>query len=153
MNIAKLYAKLSKWPLGKTIFSIIAAKKAPYFSSICPKITELTEKGCVVFLKKRGKVLNHLGTVHAIAMCNACELSFGLTMEAGLSKNLRWIPKGMTVRYLKKAETDLKAVCDFPQVTTLTPGDHVVPVQVRDRNEQIVMEADITVYVSDKPKK
>lgn len=153
MNVAKLYRKLSQWPFGKTIFSMIAANKAPYFASICPQILELSEIRCVVALKKRRKVTNHLGTVHAIAMCNACEMAFGFTMEAGIPQAVRWIPKGMTVRYLKKAETDLIAVCDYPQVTTITPGDHVVPVKVFDKNNQVVMDAEITVYISERPKK
>lgn len=153
MNLLKLYRNFSKWPLGKHVFSLIAAQTAPYFSTISPFVSDLKESGCVVKLKKQRKVTNHLGTVHAIAMCNACELAFGLTMEAGLPKHLRWIPKGMTVRYLKKAETHLEAICDFPDVLLLSPGDHVVPVKVLDLNQQIVMEADITVYVSEKPKK
>jgi len=77
-------------------------------------------------------------------------MAFGLTIEGGISKNLRWIPKGMTVRYLKKGETDLTATYDFSEGAKLTPGDHIVPVKVRDKNNQIVMEADITVYVSEK---
>ncbi|MEQ1722169.1 MAG: hotdog fold domain-containing protein [Pseudobdellovibrio sp.] len=152
MKIAKLYSQMSSWPLGKWIFSKIAAQKAPYFSSINPYISELTQTTCIVDLKKSRSVQNHLGTVHAIAMCNACELAFGLTMEAGIPSHLRWIPKAMTVRYLKKAETSLNAACDYPQILTITPGDHIVPVKVRDINQQIVMEADITVYISEKRK-
>lgn len=152
MNLAVLFKKMSAWPLGSHLFSKIAANKAPYFNSIYPHITELTDIRCVVELKKRRSVLNHIGTVHAIAMCNACELAFGMTMEAGLAKNLRWIPKGMTVRYLKKAETDLVATCDFPELKSITVGDHHVPVKVRNLNQEIVMDADITVYVSEKVK-
>lgn len=148
MNVAKLFSKLSKWPLGKNIFSIIASQKAPYFASISPQIIELTETGCTLIVKKRRKVLNHIGTVHAIALCNACEMAFGFTMEAGIPRHLRWIPKGMTVRYLKKAGTDMKAVCNFPQILTITEGDHVVPVEVFDTNGQVVMDAQITVYIS-----
>jgi acyl-coenzyme A thioesterase PaaI-like protein len=101
-------------------------------------------------MRKKRSVTNHLGTVHAIAMCNMCEFSFGLTMESGLPRHLRWIPKGMTVRYLKPAKTHLTATCNFPQILDLTPGDHVVPVVVKDQSDVTVMEADITVYVSQK---
>jgi hypothetical protein len=59
----------------------------------------------------------------------------------------------MTVRYLKKAETDMTATCDFPQVKTLTPGDHVVPVVVTNTKGEVVMDAMITVYVSERPKR
>lgn len=153
MQLAELYKKLSKWPLGRHLFSWMAANKAPYFATIRPYVTDLSETGCVVFFKKRRSVFNHLKTVHAIAMCNACEMAFGFTLEAGLPHHLRWIPKGMTVRYLKKAETDLTATCSFPQVKTLTPGDHVVPVNVTNTKGEIVMDAMITVYVSERPKK
>lgn len=153
MNAAKLFDKLSKYPLGKQIFSKLAARRAPYFQSISPYVQELTETSCIIILKKRHKVLNHIGTVHAIAVCNLCEMAFGFTMEAGLPAHLRWIPKGMTVRYLKKCATDLTANCQFPQIKSLTPGDHIVPVIVTDTNNTVVFEADITVYISERPQK
>lgn len=152
MALGDLYKKLAVWPGGRWIFSKSAAFKAPYFGSISPFVQELTEIKCLVSMRKKRSVTNHLGTVHAIAMCNMCEFSFGLTMEAGLPRHLRWIPKGMTVRYLKPAKTDLKAICEFPQILNLTPGDHIVPVKVKDLNDVTVMEADITVYVSARSK-
>lgn len=153
MKLVKLFKKMSNWPLGKKLFSLSVCWRAPYFGSIRPLITELDENDCTVFLKKRRRVFNHMQTVHAIAMCNACELAFGLTMEAGLRRDLRWIPRGMTVRYLKKAETDLRAVCHFPQIKDLTPGDHPVPVKVFSTQNEVVMDAEIMVYISEKPKK
>ena len=153
MNAAKLFSKLSQYPFGKQIFSKIAARRAPYFQSISPFVQELTETSCIITIKKCKKVLNHIGTIHAIAVCNLCEMAFGFTMEAGLPQHLRWIPKGMTVRYLKKCATTLTANCQFPQIKTLTPGDHVVPVIVTDTNNVVVFEADITVYISERPAK
>jgi acyl-coenzyme A thioesterase PaaI-like protein len=150
MKLAVLFKKMSAWPLGKWFFSKIAANMAPYFSTIHPYVESLTETGCVVILKKRRSVQNHLGTVHAIAICNACEMAFGMTMEAGLASHLRWIPKGMTVQYLKKAATDLTATCVYPQIKDLVPGDHIVPVDVTDKNGVLVVDAKITVYVSER---
>ena len=57
---------------------------------------------CVVFMKKRRAVTNHLKTVHAIAMCNMAELAGGLMTEVSLPQGKRWIPSGMTVKYLKR---------------------------------------------------
>jgi acyl-coenzyme A thioesterase PaaI-like protein len=152
MEIISLHKKFSRWPGGIWLFSRVASFKAPYFRSISPYVKELTSSKCVIWMRKKRAVTNHLGTIHAIAMCNMCEFSFGLMMEAGLPRQLRWIPKGMTVRYLKPAKTNLTAICDFPQILNLTPGDHVIPVVVRDLNDVIVMEADITVYVSQRNK-
>lgn len=43
-------------------------------------------------------------------MCNMAELAGGTMTEVTVPSTHRWIPKGMTVEYLKKAETDLIAV-------------------------------------------
>jgi acyl-coenzyme A thioesterase PaaI-like protein len=122
---------------------------APYFASISPQITLLQPGRCDVRVRNRRAVRNHIGTVHAIAMCNMCELAAGMAIEATLPPGLRWIPRGMTVRYLKKAETDLEAAATISASTSFV-GDVVVPVQVRDARGETVMEADITMYVSPK---
>lgn len=57
---------------------------------------------CAVSIKKHRAVLNHLGTVHAIAMCNMAELAGGTMTDATVPKTHRWIPKGMQVEYVKK---------------------------------------------------
>ncbi|SVE42314.1 uncharacterized protein METZ01_LOCUS495168 [marine metagenome] len=99
----KLYQSLTHLPLGKIIFSKILCFLTPYFSSIKPSIKELKINRCVVFMKKRRAVTNHLKTVHAIAMCNMAELAGGLMTEVSLPQGKRWIPSGTTVKYLKKA--------------------------------------------------
>lgn len=85
---------------------------------------------------------------HAIAMCNLCELAAGTMIESTLPASLRWIPKGMTVRYLKKAETDLIAKARMSVPAPDFVGDLTIPVQVHDGKGGVVMEADITMYVS-----
>ena len=44
--------------------------KAPYFSTIKPQFKTLRPGYCEVSMKKRRAVLNHLGSVHAIAELN-----------------------------------------------------------------------------------
>jgi len=145
------FKKAQKLPLGKSIFSRIVCMKAPYFSSIRPTI-EVFEPGNVeVSLPKRRAVQNHIGTVHAIAMCNACELAGGMATEITIPKDMRWIPKGMTVKYLKKAETDLRAIAKITSVPKSGSAyELIVPVDVQDSTGQVVMHADITMWVSPK---
>ena len=49
-------------------------------------------------------------------MCNMAELAAGTMTDVTVPGNYRWIPKGMTVEYLAKAETDLtvleRVACD-----------------------------------------
>lgn len=150
MNLVETFAKMSRYPLGKALFSRAVTMKAPYFSTIRPRVEELSLKHCVVSMSKRRAVHNHLATVHAIAMCNLCELTMGVLAEAATPRSMRWIPKGMTVRYLKKAETHLTGTAEWPAVTEGVKADIVVPVKVRDTAGQIVMDADITLYLSPK---
>lgn len=148
-NPAALFRKLSRVPkLGPRLFSQAVVLTAPYFGSIAPLFTVVEPGHVEVTMKKRRAVHNHIGTVHAIAMCNLCELAAGTMIEATLPTTLRWIPRGMNVRYLKKAETDLRARAVMQAPAHDFVGDVPIPVQVFDTREQLVMEADISMYVS-----
>src|SRR5688500_19950659 len=94
-------------PVGKWAFSRLLCLKAPYFGSIRPRFVELRAGHCEVRMRKRRAVLNHIGSVHAVAMCNMAELAGGTMTEVSIPPTHRWIPKGMTVQYLKLARTDL----------------------------------------------
>lgn len=145
---AKLFAQARRYPLGAQIFSFLVTRRAPYFASISPLFRELRAGYCEVSIANRRRVHNHLGTVNAIAMCAMCELAAGTMLESSLPPGLRWIPRGMTTRYLKKAQTDLVAHAQIAPIAEGFQGDVVVPVKVLDAAGQIVMEADISMYVS-----
>src|SRR5579883_1418931 len=106
----KLFRLLGRTAAGRWTFTRIICAKAPYFASISPLIVELAPGRCVVSLRDRRRVRTHIGTVHALAMCNAAELAGGLATDVSIAPNQRWIPKGMTVRYLHKAQGRLTAV-------------------------------------------
>ncbi len=146
----KLYQSLKHLPLGKIIFSKMLCFMTPYFSSIKPSIKELTMNRCVVFMKKRRAVTNHLKTVHAIAMCNMAELAGGLMTEVSLPKNKRWIPSGMTVKYLKQEKTNLSAIADGNELDWNTDGEIEVPVSITDDNNELVFSAEIKMNIKTK---
>lgn len=146
---AQMFEKASRYPLGRHLFSRAVTFKAPYFASISPLFLELKPGLARVGMKNRRKVHNHLGTVNAIAMCSLCELAAGTMVDSSVPRGLRWIPRGMTVRYLKKADTDLEVTVEMPHpVADGFQGDIVVPARVRNRADEVVMEADITMYIS-----
>jgi acyl-coenzyme A thioesterase PaaI-like protein len=97
---------------GPAQFSAMISEVAPYFSTIAPQFVELRPGYAEVTFPKRREVLNHIGTVHAIALCNAAELVAGTMTDVSIPKGRRWIPRGMTVEYLAKAEGDVRAVAD-----------------------------------------
>jgi len=99
-------------------------------------------------MRKRRRVENHLKTVHAIAMCNLCELAGGLCLEVSLPKKYRWIPIGMKVAYLKKAKTDLTATCELSNIDWETANEVFCFVSVKDTNNIEVMNANIEMKIS-----
>ena len=152
-RILKLQDQLKSVPFGDSIFSGVLARFAPYFTTIKPKVEELRPNYMKASMKKRRAVHNHLKTVHAIAMCNLCEFTGGILMEASIPKHRRWIPVAMTVNYVAKAKTDLTATCDLSHIEWDTCDEVICNVSVRDTSDVEVMNAAITMKVSDKPKK
>lgn len=148
MNALALWQKCADKPFGKWFFSKALCWKAPYFGSIQPFFEVLEPGRAVVSMRKRRAVQNHIGTVHAIAMCNLAELATGTMMEITVAKNMRWLPKGMAVRYLKKANTHLKCEAILAAATTLKAGDVTVRATIRDAHDAMVCEADILMYLS-----
>jgi acyl-coenzyme A thioesterase PaaI-like protein len=103
----------------------------------------------VVRVCDRLRVRNHLGTVHAIALCNAAELAGGLATDATLPSALRWIPKGMSVRYLKKARGTLHATATVASVDATRDAHEIhAVVEMRNADSDVVFDADITMWVS-----
>jgi acyl-coenzyme A thioesterase PaaI-like protein len=112
--------------------------RVPYFASVLPRVVRMEPGLAEVTVPKWFFVHNHLSTVHAIASCNAAEMAMGMLMEASVPTSHRWIPKGMTVRYLEKATTSLRATAriEVPDFTTITQGT------------ELVVHADITTWVT-----
>ena len=147
------WKKLSGLPGGKKLFSRFLCWKAPYFGSIYPQFIELRPGYCEVAIKKRRKIQNHIGTVHAIAMCNMAELAAGTMTDVTIPSTHRWIPKGMSVEYLAKAETDLHAIAKIDPMPEFENSVELpVTVNVIDKTGQNVFRAVIAMWVSKKTK-
>ena len=148
----KIWKTLENKPAGKWTFSKMLCLKAPYFSSISPLFEQLQPGRCTIKMKKHRAVLNHLGTVHAIAMCNMAELAGGTMTDATVPSTHRWIPKGMSVEYLKKAKTDLMATATPVQTDFVwtQSGEYLVNVEITDQAQELVFRAVITMQVSAK---
>ena len=150
-----LWKGFANKPGGKWAFSRLLCVKAPYFGSISPVFEELRPEYCEVRIAKRRGVLNHLGTVHAIAMCNMAELAGGTMTEVTVPTTHRWIPKGMTVQYLKKAIGTQRAVATpvIPLVASDSGYELPVNVDVFDPAGERVFNAEIRMWVSPLPKR
>lgn len=150
--LLRLYRKFTRWPAGHWLFSRAVCFRAPYFGTISPRFTVLENGRCEAVIRDRRAVHNHIGTVHAIALCNLAELVGGVMTDASLPKGMRWIPKGMTVQYLKRAVGTQRAVATptVPLVAADAGYDFPVNVDVFDPAGEKVFNALITMWVSPK---
>ena len=137
--------------VGTRVFSLAFGQKAPYFSSIRPRFTVLEPNHAELVIPKRRAVHNHLGTVHAIALCNGLEAAMGALAEATIPADKRWIPKGMEVSYTAKATSDITCIAETDP-EQWTSDDPDLPVRVRGVRDDgtVVVEGVIKLWVTPK---
>jgi len=138
-----LYNKLGNSTFSKKICEIV-----PYFATIEPEFVDLQPGYSEVTMPNTTKVHNHLGTVHAIAMCNLAEIAAGLMADVSIPETCRWIPVGMNVRYLAKAKSDLRGIANGRGIDWENTGDKDIPVSILDSDGLEVCSATVIVKVS-----
>jgi acyl-coenzyme A thioesterase PaaI-like protein len=148
-----LYRRFERLPLGRWLFSRAVCFKAPYFATIHPTITRLEAGCCEVRIPHRRGMRNHIGSVHAIALCNLAELCAGVMTDASIPADMRWIPKGMTVQYLKKAMGPQTGVAHprIPIVSASAGYELPVHVEVHDASGEPTFRAEVVMWLSPKP--
>jgi acyl-coenzyme A thioesterase PaaI-like protein len=153
-DLPALFSRLGRWPGGHWLFTRLVCLKAPYFGSIRPRITRLEAGVCEGYFGDRRAVHNHIGTVHAIALCNIAELVMGLMVDASTPAGMRWIPKGMHVQYLKKAQGRIhaRAWLEAPLVQRAEGYEVAVPVTLSNPAGELVCQASITCWISPRPR-
>jgi len=131
------------------VFSVLFSQKAPYFATVRPRFVELRPDYAELVVPKRRGVQNHLGTVHAIALCNGLEAAMGALAEASVPADKRWIPKGMDVAYTAKATSDITCTARTDR-SQWTGDDPDVPVRVRGVRDDgtVVVEGVIRLWVT-----
>ncbi len=150
--VLSLYNKCCRLPLGQRFFSWYGARKAPYFSTVSPRIETLQPNHCQLRIIKRKRVQNHIGTMHVIAIANGLEMAMGFMAEASIPKHLRWIPKGMTLTYPAKADSDIVCRASVDE-SAWVPGDMAVAVEAVNASGTTVVSGTINLWISEKPAK
>ena len=149
-----LWKSFNRVPVvGKRAFSVAFAKTAPYFGSIHPLVNQLRPNYAEVIVPNRRGNHNHIGTVHAIALCNGLEMAMGALAEVTIPRDKRWIPKGMTVSYTAKATSDITCIAETDQEDWETAdGDLAVRVKGIREDGTVVIEGTINLWVTPKKK-
>lgn len=144
----RFYRVMTALPGGDRIFSAAYRFKAPYFASIGLRVEHMGPHSGRVLVPKRRRVLNHIGTVHAIAACNGLEAAMGLLAEATCPRGYRWIPKGMQVRYTAKSDGPLTCIATTAPDDWQAGPDVSVTVRAELPDGTVTVEGTIDLWVT-----
>ena len=135
------WRRLSKWPGGKTLFSLLLGRMTPYSGTIGARVAELEPGHCRVTLRDRRRVRNHLASIHAMALANLAEMASGLAVLAGLPPGIQGIVTGFSISYLKKARGLLTAECRVSGLAVTAEREYEAPVTITDPQGDVVAHA------------
>ena len=97
-QVLGMWEKLRGYPGGSRVFSVAFTWKAPYFRSVRPRFVQVSPNYASLVLPKRRAVQNHIGTVHAIAVCNGLEAAMGALAEATVPSGSAGSPRAWRSR-------------------------------------------------------
>ena len=132
--------------------SLAFSQRAPYFASVRPLFIDIRPNYAELRIRKRRGVQNHIGTVHAIALCNGLEAAMGALAEASIPQHKRWIPKGMDIAYTAKADSDVRCIAETDPAQW-EGDDPDLPVRVKGVRQDgtVVIEGVIKLWVTERP--
>lgn len=148
-RLLDIWRRLSPLPGGRRLFGWFLSLGIPYSGSIGARVRLLEPGHCILLLRDRRAVRNHLRSIHAVALTNAGELASGLAMTTGLPLGTRAIVTKLSTEYLKKARGTIVVECrvaDPPRPAA--PMDVEVESTLTDRSGEVVARVRATWRVA-----
>lgn len=151
-RLLSAYRRLERVPFGRSLFSQGYRFAAPYFRTIPARVETVEPGRAVATMWHAPWVRNHLGGVHAIALCNLAELTMGAVAEATVPGTHRWIPQAMEVEYRAKAKGRMRCTATAALPAPLDERQQVdVAITVADEGGTEVLSGTIRIWVTARP--
>lgn len=151
--IRDAWDRLRAIPGGRTVFSRLVGTAAPYTGTIGARVLELERGFARVELRDRRRVRNHLDCVHAIALANLAELTGNVAVAYTLPDDARFIVKGMSIEYLKKARGTIYGSSTCPPIEDARERELEIEVSMKNVEGEEVARAVLQTLVGPKKRR
>jgi acyl-coenzyme A thioesterase PaaI-like protein len=140
-RLRRHWRRLSPAPAGRWLFSKMLGRVVPYTGTLGARVEVMEPGHCVVSLRERRVVRNHLRSVHAMALANLGEMVTGLALMNSLPAQARGILTGFGMDYLKKARGKLLAECRCEVPADNSEREYMLEGEIRDVAGDVVAVA------------
>ena len=148
------WQKRSQSRFGRWLFTRSVCRRAPYFASIKPYFLELRPALCVVLMPRQSSTSGPGGTVHPLAVATLCELAASTVTEVTAPAGVSWHSRGMTIEYLRRAETDVTATARLDKAEWLTgAASHAIAKRLRHHGYTVIDSSSFLVTGNEGPLK
>ncbi|RMF13488.1 MAG: DUF4442 domain-containing protein [Gammaproteobacteria bacterium] len=125
--------KIARVPVMSTFFG----RAVKFAGTAGIEVEELTYSRCIVNLKNKKKVQNHIGSVHAVACALIAESATGFMVGINIPASSVPVIKTMKLDYVKRAKGDMRAEAtltpeQIEQMRTTEKGETSVKVVITD---------------------
>lgn len=141
------WERLKYLPGGRRLFDRLLGLAIPYTGALGAQVQSLESGHARVRLPDRHGVRNHLDSIHAIALANLAELTGNLALVYSLPPDARFIVKGLSIEYLKKARGDITGECRCEPIASSERRSYPLDIELRDSSGMLVAKARLETLV------
>lgn len=138
-NLSRLVDTVNKLPQGMRVWllSTIIGRIVRFAGTAGTRVEKLTPNECVIVMRNKKKVQNHIGSVHAAAMALMAESATGFITGLSVPDSRILVVRNLELEYKRRASGDMKAVASFSDeqvafIKNTEKGDIEVPIKITD---------------------
>lgn len=138
-RLSRVVGKIQTLPnaLQAPVLSAVIGRIIPFAATAGTKVLTLTPHECVVRIRNKRKVQNHIGSVHAAAMALLAESATGFITGMSVPDDRILVIRNLELEYVRRASGDMTATARFSDeqiayIKATDKGDIEVPVVITD---------------------